>query len=798
MFERNFVGVRGKTKFCHNMEKPKLLEIALNGEKIHRKLILKYLTHKIWTCTVTPSVTSSRPLLFQAYGPILSVRGGGYKNCIENVRFEIFYGFLIIQGSVAQCGVGGFKKISKWYPRLKNYPKFRKVISTKFCHFLMLKASLSMSLDHSSIKVLPNNDSLCEIYITRSSALPSLAAVMEKKIVALLYCVTGRQESPFCSKCVRRKCHHFLKLQAFQTAQNPQVEVASNDDFNDNYEPSPDTEEEDSTYNNHYMEPMPDYIRGKLYGYNFQDIVYPFCDSPTQQKVLLERISGAVNIPASLVPKFDPEKKCKHKMPFNQYEESIIKQSKNLLLFNDLGQRVFSTEVFARPSLGPCQCLQRYDGHQYLIWNLGLGRFCCYSMLLSYLHKWRTSGIAMYAMFKSIRDLSESSGITCDLTYQDIHRSVCGFFSNLTFNVEKAFACPTHGTAPKWMVADGKALGPLKRRVNHLQELDIHPEDIKVLEQSTLFKDRIFIASKQERKAVLSLLTGEMAMEQFVANDALKSENSLLVKNVVVHIQEKFPLKIPDPYIDLLSNIAKNSSARSLLQVKELIILEILSEYCREELDIRILENRDKMSTLIKSLPALWPLLDNICILESRKFLPRPVSKLIIGLLKVRQNTFENAVRRSNTDVYQWEDPSLEHPTMCYPNLPIWRYPSKYKVSQQPDADLCDKSFSYHGDFSAGIFSVGCGCPANITLGFELMLLKESPRNLFRFFLTRDVDLKELDGILVDFACLFEPYCLNREARMLEDKVILVDGAHWAGQKRLKKGDKAGKGGHLG
>ena len=401
-------------------------------------------------------------------------------------------------------------------------------------------------------------------------------------------------------------------------------------------------------------------------------------------------------------------------------------------------------------------------------------------------------------MYRSIVDLAESSGITCDLTYKDIHRSVCGFFSNLTFNVEKAFSCPTHGTSPKWMVADGKALGPLKRRVNHLQELDIHPEDKTVLEQSTLFKDRIFLASKKERKAVLSLLTGDTTMTQFVANDVLKSENSLLVVNVVIDIQERFPLKMPDPYIDLLGNIAKNSSARSLLQVKELTILETLSNYCREELDIRILENRDKMSSLIKSLPALWPLLDEICNLESRKYLPRPVSKLILGLLKVRQKTFENTVRRSNSDVYRWEKSSLEHPTMCYPNLPIWRYPSKYKVSQQPDADLCDKSFSYHGDFSAGIFSVGCGCPANITLGFELMLLKESPRNLFRFFLTRDVDLAELDGILVDFACLFEPYVMNREAKMLEDKVILVDGAHWAGQKKLKKSDRAGKGGHLG
>ena len=222
------------------------------------------------------------------------------------------------------------------------------------------------------------------------------------------------------------------------------------------------------------------------------------------------------------------------------------------------------------------------------------------------------------------------------------------------------------------------------------------------------------------------------------------------------------------------------------------------------------------MSTLIKTLPALWPILDSICMLEKTKFLPRQVSKLIQGMLIVRHKTFENAVRRSNTDVTQWPDQTMEHPTQCYPTLPIWRYPSKYKVSQQVDADLCDKTFTYHGDFCAGVFSVGCACPANITFGFELMLAKESPRNLFRFLMTRDVDLESLDGILVDFACLFEPYAMNREAQILQEKLVLVDGAHWAGrwwggwifemhltinlagQKKLKKTDRTGKGGHLG
>ena len=148
-------------------------------------------------------------------------------------------------------------------------------------------------------------------------------------------------------------------------------------------------------------------------------------------------------------------------------------------------------------------------------------------------------------------------------------------------------------------------------------------------------------------------------------------------------------------------------------------------------------------------------------------------------MLKIRFKTFEDAKVRSNTSYVLWQDPSEEHPTPCYPTLPIWRYPSKYQVSKQVDSDLCEKTFTYHSDFCAGIFSVGCGSESNITYEFELMLLKESPRNLFRFLQTRDVDLESLQGILIDRACLFEPYTMNREAKLLEKINVLVDGAHW-------------------
>ena len=78
-------------------------------------------------------------------------------------------------------------------------------------------------------------------------------------------------------------------------------------------------------------------------------------------------------------------------------------------------------------------------------------------------------------------------------------------------------------------------------------------------------------------------------------------------------------------------------------------------------------------------------------------------------------------------------------------------------------------------------------------------------KTVSRFLMCRDVDLFNLEGVIFDHACGLDPYILCmlihyfcREPREFEYLRCLVDGAHWQGQKRLKKPDRAGKGGHLG
>ena len=58
--------------------------------------------------------------------------------------------------------------------------------------------------------------------------------------------------------------------------------------------------------------------------------------------------------------------------------------------------------------------------------------------------------------------------------------------------------------------------------------------------------------------------------------------------------------------------------------------------------------------------------------------------------------------------------------------------------------------------------------------------------------------MNQLEGVIFDFACGLDPYILNREPREFQYLRTLVDGAHWQGQRRLRRPDRSGAGGHLG
>ena len=122
--------------------------------------------------------------------------------------------------------------------------------------------------------------------------------------------------------------------------------------------------------------------------------------------------------------------------------------------------------------------------------------------------------------------------------------------------------------------------------------------------------------------------------------------------------------------------------------------------------------------------------------MKKARFLPEDVSRIVMHLVSVRNRTFSQAEKRTKFDYTEWDEAS-DHPTAYYPDFPPRIYPQRYSIKEQADPDRCNKEVNESKIFIEGLMTVGCSCQYNITLGFEIMLQPETPRNAFRFLMCR-------------------------------------------------------------
>ena len=578
-------------------------------------------------------------------------------------------------------------------------------------------------------------------YQKRETGKTLLSGVWVDNSQHLIVTVTKRQSVPICSTCDSVTCPHYKAFESRQKVKNrpvpnfvsrmdpppslngsllndiePPVSMTIDGDLIDPVDEDiidPVIGEEDLE-SRHYLDLPALPVYHKMYGYNFSKILYPISRCASQQETWVKRMRNIMDLPEKFVPIWAETKVCQHGYVFDENDQNLILESKTILIYDSIGEQVFNVKNYVRKSLHSCQCTQRFDGHSQLLWNLGRGRFINYTLLNSYIHIWKNDGLPIYALHKSIIEMCLSSGITSTLSYNDLHRSICGFFVNLSFDDKVAFQCPKHGSSPVWINTDGKCTGPLKKHVGDLQELDRHPEDQQVLNQSTKFKNRVFLPVFAERSAVCELVTDKITPVEFLQKD-IESENGILIVDLVTHLADEWPENLPKQYTRFLECISKATSVRGLLQVSSNTPLEHLHSYCEGTLNLRDSEHIAKLREVIIELPAFWPILDDICTLENTAYLPDVVNEIVLKLLQIRSQMFATATHRDETAYFDWT--GGEHPTMCYPNMKLFRYPKKVRVNAKKDPDLCKKAFQSHSDFTAGIFSMGCAYEYNTTLG---------------------------------------------------------------------------------
>ena len=638
-----------------------------------------------------------------------------------------------------------------------------------------------------TIKV--NEDILVQSLIDEPSEC-FLGAVQNDNQVSLLYTVSKKQKIPFCSRCPSPKCKCFFE---YKKRIREHVNVDEQEELHwERRKVDAITPRDD------YNEALELNEQYKRFGYNITPFEYPIKRDDDLQAKLINRMGGQINIPDRLEPSYEGALVCKHGFGFNSSDVTLVQTSQNVIIYTNTQDIIIDSVTLARPTspAGSCQCLQQYDGHPVLLWHLGRGRMVDYAFLHVSAHQ-VINGSTMHSIYQTRETALSSLGISSTLTYQDFERACSGFVSMIRFRKED-FMCDDCGQTPRYIVADGKMTAPTVRKVQHLDELAPEEDDDQVLQQGSQFKDRVFLHRKKERDLVKNLLSETINIDDFIASNEIQSDNVRLIIPLLESIQENWPAGIPEEYRRFICNLCKPTSLASYMQVTSDEPLQILQSFCDQTLNVRLAQNQQNIKILAKELPALWPNLLDVMNLESSLFLPNEVAQIVKKMIEIRRGTFDNAARRSDNDYIRWPSPEDDHPTQCYPAWPIFRYPKKYDVNSRVDSDYCEKSFDYKKGFAFGVFSVGCCCPKNITYGWELMLSRESAHNLFRLLMCRNLNMDLLEGVIFDFACGLDPYLLNREPREFQYLRTLVDGAHWQGQKRLRRPDRNGAGGHLG
>ena len=157
-----------------------------------------------------------------------------------------------------------------------------------------------------------------------------------------------------------------------------------------------------------------------------------------------------------------------------------------------------------------------------------------------------------------------------------------------------------------------------------------------LLQQNTQSKDRVFFTSKKERAAVCQMLTGDISMQDFCEVSEITSDNGRLIMDMVRHILQTFHNEMPSSYKHFIANVCKPTSVRGLVQVLTPEPLEFLEQFCKRQLNIRSHMSQRQLKCLVTSLPAVWPHLDGICVLQNSEYLPQEVSNIVLRLLDIR------------------------------------------------------------------------------------------------------------------------------------------------------------------
>lgn len=199
-----------------------------------------------------------------------------------------------------------------------------------------------------------------------------LAAIQNRGDVKLIFTISKKNKSPFCSKCSKQKCKHYKQYKEHTNDENNADNSSGNDSNHSNEsEGGENIASQAVPPSDHYaeIEPIDEYQ--KNYGYNLSKIVFPFKMDQETQEAWIERLDGQYVLPNKIIPEFIEGFECKHGQTFDPNDDNLLEFSSNIIIYTETSEKVYPVKTYSRKTISGCRCKQQADTHKLLLWHIG-------------------------------------------------------------------------------------------------------------------------------------------------------------------------------------------------------------------------------------------------------------------------------------------------------------------------------------------------------------------------------------------------------------------------------------------
>ena len=100
--------------------------------------------------------------------------------------------------------------------------------------------------------------------------------------------------------------------------------------------------------------------------------------------------------------------------------------------------------------------------------------------------------------------------------------------------------------------------------------------------------------------------------------------------DLVTRVSGAWPNQLPEEYRTFLASIAKYTSVAGYMQVLS-DVPQYLELFCQKQLDLRSTEHKQKLNLVMHEVPAVWPNLLDILILEKSHYLPQDLVVIVLN-----------------------------------------------------------------------------------------------------------------------------------------------------------------------